>query len=1087
MTPDSRSRSSVFYVAVILAATVQAICAAVPVNFQNETIISELAEPTGVAFTPDGRMLILQRDGRIRVVAEGGTEVGPAPFLQITNINTVSGERGLVGIALDPGFATNGFYYVFYTSNSPLRDRVSRFTASGDSTVAGSEVVIWQDNETASEYHHGGKIAFGPDGNLYVSVGDHATPWTVQSLTSYAGKILRIRPDGTIPTDNPFYDGAGPNLDEIWARGLRNPFRFTFDSETGTMYIGDNGDNDPATSIEEVNVGAAGANYGWPICQGSCGDAGMTNPIHSYPHAGQDASIIGGFVYRGTQFPAEYQGSYFYADYVGNWIRRLTFDANGNVIASVPFEPEDGSSNGPYGDIVDMASGPDGSLYYVDIGLSWEGEYRLGSVRRISYVFGDQPPVAVASGNPTQGSAPLAVDFSSAGSSDPEGQPLTFAWTFGDGGVSDAPNPSHSYTSNGRYNARVGVSDGSSTTFSNTVVISVGDPPVATISAPEDGSTFRAGDVIAFSGSGTDPDDGALPASAFTWNVQFLHDNHTHPFLGPLTNATGGEFEIETTGHDFRGFTRYLITLTVTDSDGLQDTASVTVFPEKVLLSFDTVPGGLGLNFDGIAQSTPFVWDTLVGFEHTVEAPNQSLGGTSYEFSAWSDAGAQLHSISAPANNTSYTATYQGTAQPSGQMLAYSFSEGSGGTTADLSGNDRTGTLVDAAWTPSGRYGNAVSFNGTSSRVAGPTFTLPQTFTILAWIHNPSNQLYETVVSVGQNRDLYLENGQVVFEGGGTLRRFGQAIPNGAWHHVAVVATETETLAYLDGEPLGTSAAGVADEFTGVLQVGSFNWFGTWGDFFSGTLDEVRIYDRALTIPEVQMEMNAAGGVPAPVPVISGLVPGATTAAGPAFALTVNGTGFTAASRVRWNGSDRATTFVSGNQLTASIAALDIATAGAATVTVYTPAPGGGTSNGRTFDIDPNPDAQTLRNGFGIADSNDDQGLSYSEALSLVPGLTLAQFNRLDADGDGSVSMSELMAASVGAPGVASTVYVDFAYGGAEDGTESAPFNTLYEAAAFVAEGGALIVAPGQSTELLTMTKGMQVQSPNGLARVGAP
>ena len=226
------------------------------------------------------------------------------------------------------------------------------------------------------------------------------------------------------PASNPFYDGAGPNLDAIWARGLRNPFRISFDSVTGRLYIGDVGSNSTSTSLEEVNLGVAGANYGWPVCEGSCGTAGMTNPWFTYPHGGRDASITGGFVYRGTQFPAEYRGSYFYGDYVQNWIRGLRLNGDGSIQQPFNFEPANGASDGPHGEVVDLLEGPDGSLYYVDFGTSWEGQSRPGTVRRIRYLLANQAPVALSSATPLSGPAPLQVSFSSAGSSDPEGAPL---------------------------------------------------------------------------------------------------------------------------------------------------------------------------------------------------------------------------------------------------------------------------------------------------------------------------------------------------------------------------------------------------------------------------------------------------------------------------------------------------------------------------------------------------------------------------------------------------------------------------------------------------------------------------------------
>ena len=225
------------------------------------------------------------------------------------------------------------------------------------------------------------------------------------------------------------------------------------------------------------------------------GNPAYTAPAYYYPHNGRDSAITGGFVYHGTQFPSSYQGSYFFADYTQNWIRRLTFDANGNVTGVFNFEPADGSVDGPYGDIVYLTEGPEGALYYVDLGYSdISATFGVSKIRRISFVQSDLPPTAVASADKTAGLPPLTVQFSSAGSVDPEGQPLTYQWTFGDGTTSTQANPQHTYQAAGAYQARLSVSDGVNSTLSTPLSISVGNKPaISLVTTPSDGGTLPGG------------------------------------------------------------------------------------------------------------------------------------------------------------------------------------------------------------------------------------------------------------------------------------------------------------------------------------------------------------------------------------------------------------------------------------------------------------------------------------------------------------------------------------------------------------------------------------------------------------------
>jgi glucose/arabinose dehydrogenase len=631
-------------------------------SFQNEILATGFNLPTAMKFLPDGRLLVVELQGTIRVVPPPYTQPDPTPFLQLTNVGSAGVQQGVYDLTFDPNFATNHFYYIFYTLGSPNRDRLSRFTANATltGTVPGSELVLYQDPQDANAEHHGGALNFGNDGKLYFTTGEHFTAADAQNLSSPRGKIHRINSDGTIPTDDPFYDGAGPHWDSIWAYGLRNPYRAYYDTPTGRLFVGDVGGNDPSTAKEEIDLGKAGANYGWPNSEGNCSGQ-CTSPIYFYAHNGRDAAITAGFVYHGTQFPSSYQGSFFFADYTQNWIRRVTFDANGNVNGVFNFEPPDGSVDGPYGDIVYLVEGPDGALYYLDLGYSDVGAtFGVSKLRRIRYVQSNLSPIANASADATLGPVPLTVGFSSAGSSDPEGQPLTYSWSFGDGTTSTAANPSHTYTVAGQYTVRLTVSDGVNSTISTPITIKAGRPPTATMTSPTDGVFFKANDVISYSGTGTDPDDGTLPASAFTWNIDFLHDGHVHPGA-PVTGVKSGTFTIPTTGHDFEGNTRYRISLTVVDSNGLADTKSVTIWPTKVNLSFNTAPSGLTLYLDGIAKATPFVYDTLVGFNHSIEARNQTANNSNYTFTSWSDNGAQQHTIVVPSTDASYSATYSTT------------------------------------------------------------------------------------------------------------------------------------------------------------------------------------------------------------------------------------------------------------------------------------------------------------------------------------------------------------------------------------------------------------------------------------------
>ncbi len=334
-----------------------AVAATLPTGFVETQIASGLSSPTAMEFAPDGRLFVCLQGGNLRVVKNGA--LLPTPFVTLTVDS--SGERGLLGVAFDPSFATNNFVYVYYTvPGSPAHNRVSRFTANGDVAVAGSEVVLLNlDNLSSATNHNGGAIHFGPDGKLYVAVGENANSANSQTLVNLLGKVLRINSDGTIPADNPFFNTAGARK-EIWALGLRNPFTFAFQPGTGRLFINDVGQS----TWEEINDGIAGSNYGWSICEGACSppNANFRDPLFQYGHGSSSTTgcaIVGGNFYNPSvvQFPASYVGKYFFADLCTGWIR--LFDSSNNTAADFAT----GISNP-----VDLKVATDGSLYYLSIG-----------------------------------------------------------------------------------------------------------------------------------------------------------------------------------------------------------------------------------------------------------------------------------------------------------------------------------------------------------------------------------------------------------------------------------------------------------------------------------------------------------------------------------------------------------------------------------------------------------------------------------------------------------------------------------------------------------------------------------------------
>jgi glucose/arabinose dehydrogenase len=430
--------------------------ATLPTGFV-ETQISGLSSPTAMDFAPDGRLFVCLQGGDLRVIKNG--VLLPAVFKHLTVDS--SGERGLLGIAFDPNFSTNNFVYVYYTvPGSPPHNRVSRFAANGD-VAAGSETIILDlDNLSGASNHNGGAIHFGPDGKLYIAVGENANPANSQTLANLLGKILRINADGTPVSDNPFFNTVGARQ-EIWALGLRNPFTFAFQPGTTRMFINDVGQS----AWEEINDGIVASNYGWPTTEGPTSNPNFRGPIFAYGHEGGatgGCAITGGTFYNPTtnQFPAGYAGKYFFADLCSGWIHLLNpADNTVTGFASGASFP------------VDLKVAADGSLYYLSTGLA--------SVFRIQYAPVPPGITTHPSSQSVTAGQPVTFNVAANGST-----PFSYQWQRNTVDIAGANSSSYTIsTTAGADNGakfRCLVTNAFGTATSNEATLTVNVPPSVT-------------------------------------------------------------------------------------------------------------------------------------------------------------------------------------------------------------------------------------------------------------------------------------------------------------------------------------------------------------------------------------------------------------------------------------------------------------------------------------------------------------------------------------------------------------------------------------------------------------------------------
>lgn len=741
--------------AVVASPAQQTIPLQLPDGFSDQTAVSGLLAPRDFTFLPDGRMLILERGNSVsqdfnfasvRVFKNGA--LLPTRALSLSTCG--DSERGALGITIDPDFNNNGYVYIYYTRQAPSgsgsacgyntyeknlpgpRNRVSRFTMSGDVIDPNSEVIYIDNIVTEIGYHNAGKVLFGPDGYLYISTGDGGIATSAQNLALLNGKILRIKPDaldprGYITTGNPYegasgartcgttspQGGTGP-CREIYAYGLRNPFRFTIIPDMtfagNVLYppvqgqtwlaVGDVGGG----AWEEVNFiappsGSTARNYGHPEREGFCANGVICNPattsqppgfippVYAYQHkalyANNDSAVIGAAFYTGDNYPVIYKNNFFFVDFTRSFIRRLVFDPVAGVwnAAATDFAPEP-TSNAARG-IIGLQSGPGNSipggwgtdLYYINF-LS--DNLRISEIRRIVYSAGIVPPVAFVSANilnPALSNTPN-LTLSAAGSYDPDNnQPLTYIWDFGDGSpLRETTNvtTTYNYTSADNRTVTLIVRDSQGNESEpETITLYPGNQPATaeiqvTNLTDANRANFHAGDTWAFQAINVvDPDGyaGGVPGSAYEWNIPFHHRDHNHPFLSNLSGASG-QFDIPVTG-ETDPVVWYRVILNLADERGQVTTIQRDINPVTTTVTLAANFSGLQLSFEGHSVNAPFTATRVVGMNIPIGAPDeQTISSGTFKFGTWSNGGAQSQTLVIPPSPLTLTASYGNVAPP---------------------------------------------------------------------------------------------------------------------------------------------------------------------------------------------------------------------------------------------------------------------------------------------------------------------------------------------------------------------------------------------------------------------------------------
>lgn len=576
-----------------------------------EKQIADGLDPSGIELLPDGRVLVLQKYGVVSVVENDILLNNLFLELDVDNSN----ERGLLSLVIDPDFEQNQYFYVFYTTPNSF-NRVSRFTANGNQALIESELILYEFGSPSSSIHNGGAMIFGSDGKLYVSSGDGGKLGNSQNFNSDLGKVLRLNTDGSIPDDNPFFNSLTGDFRAIYAYGFRNPFSITR-SKAGEIIVSEVGNN----VWEEINILESGGNYGWPIIEGplsqntASAPANYVDPLYAYEHQNGACAIVGLEIYEPDllTFPPSYWGNILFADFCTG--EMYLFDKEqGQVVDTLAKKLQQLT-------VIEIAD--NGDVYYIErsnVSGSVEDNTLAtdGKLFKISFSGSGEPFI---SREPQDVREVIGEDVSFNVVSLGE-NPLTYSW-FVNGepaGVnSDNLTLLDVQLSNNGDEIYCLISNDLGEVTSRTASLSVIDNvrPVPEIMLSQ--LTYKAGDTITYYGSAVDEEDGNLTEADLRWQIDFLHDDHAHPFRTVLFQDTGS-FVVPNTGETSDNV-KYRVYLNATDSDAFSEVVFMDVEPIIKEFTIETEFSTPVFYVDGKPVSNDTSFYGVVGIIRQIEVP----------------------------------------------------------------------------------------------------------------------------------------------------------------------------------------------------------------------------------------------------------------------------------------------------------------------------------------------------------------------------------------------------------------------------------------------------------------------------------